>query len=192
MYIYICIITYGSEVWNRGMERILQTGMELVPDLVPDLIIWLATIQALVALGVGRTQGRNGGNFLWSSHAPFERPTMDYGPKYVFLSLWNYCFLGAFNDRGEEIQTYSNCCSRPVFFCCVFCCVRYTTFRAWGWLRLFSPTCCCTCLILSWIKTYYIYVYTYIYITIVTTYTYIYIYMCVCLYMYVFVYFYPE
>ena len=26
--IYIYIITYGSEVWNRGMERILQGGME--------------------------------------------------------------------------------------------------------------------------------------------------------------------
>ena len=45
IYKYIHIITYGSEVWNRGMERILQTGMErgygtgVVPDLVPDLII---------------------------------------------------------------------------------------------------------------------------------------------------------
>ena len=36
--------TYGSEVWNRGMERILQGGMErgygtgVVPELVPDLL----------------------------------------------------------------------------------------------------------------------------------------------------------
>ena len=46
-YIYIYnnyIITYGSEVWNRGMERILQGGMErgygtgVVPELVPDLL----------------------------------------------------------------------------------------------------------------------------------------------------------
>ena len=48
---------YGTEVWNRGMERIRQTGMErrygtevwnggmergygtgVVPDLVPDLV----------------------------------------------------------------------------------------------------------------------------------------------------------
>ena len=40
----ICIITYGSKVWNRGVERILQTGMErgygtgVVLDPVPDLI----------------------------------------------------------------------------------------------------------------------------------------------------------
>ena len=25
---HMCVKTYGSEVWNRGMERILQTGME--------------------------------------------------------------------------------------------------------------------------------------------------------------------
>ena len=49
-YIYIYIITYGSEVWNRGMERILQGGMErgygtgVVPELVPDLLFWLAPI----------------------------------------------------------------------------------------------------------------------------------------------------
>ena len=40
-YIYICITTYGSEVWNRGMERILLMergyGTVVVPELVPDL-----------------------------------------------------------------------------------------------------------------------------------------------------------
>ena len=36
---------YGTKVWNIGMERILQTGMEggygtgVVPDFAPDLII---------------------------------------------------------------------------------------------------------------------------------------------------------
>ena len=40
----------GTEVWNRGMERILQGGMErgygtgVVPELVPDLLFWLAPI----------------------------------------------------------------------------------------------------------------------------------------------------
>ena len=39
---------YGTEVWNRGMERILQGGTErgygtgygtgVVPELVPDLL----------------------------------------------------------------------------------------------------------------------------------------------------------
>ena len=39
---------YGTEVWNRGMERILQGGMErgygtgVVPELVPDLLFWIA------------------------------------------------------------------------------------------------------------------------------------------------------
>ena len=48
--LYIYIITYGSDVWNRGMERILQGGMErgygtgVVPELVPDLLFWLAPI----------------------------------------------------------------------------------------------------------------------------------------------------
>ena len=41
IYIYVCIITYGSEVWNRGMERILLMergyGTVVVPELVPDL-----------------------------------------------------------------------------------------------------------------------------------------------------------
>ena len=44
IYIYMYIITYGSEVWNRGMERILQGGMErgygtgVVPELDPELL----------------------------------------------------------------------------------------------------------------------------------------------------------
>ena len=54
--IYIYIITYGSEVWNRGMERILQGGMErgygtgVVPELVPDLLFWLAPIYIYIWL----------------------------------------------------------------------------------------------------------------------------------------------
>ena len=28
IHMHMCVKTYGSEVWNRGMERILQTGME--------------------------------------------------------------------------------------------------------------------------------------------------------------------
>ena len=45
IYIYMYNIYIYLSIWNRGMERILQTGMEqgygtgVVPDLVPDLII---------------------------------------------------------------------------------------------------------------------------------------------------------
>ena len=62
--IYIDMYRCKTEVWNRGMERILQAGMErgygtgvcngpVVPDHVADLVISLAPILPIFWLVVG-------------------------------------------------------------------------------------------------------------------------------------------